>query len=150
MKVKPGRDGKEQKPKPKVPPLGMRRKAWVIKYVEKALTEKDAECPLKSLAQAGAMAALFGTWESARYVGNVTGIWEKAEELKHDGEALARAIWTQVRPILKRRLSYMTVSECGRQFEEAVHQAALLGLGDEAALMRFAEAAVKGGKKVDK
>ena len=49
-----------------------------------------------------------------------------------------------MRPVLKARLRFWTVSECNSQYEDALEQGKLLGLGNEAALMARAEAALPG------
>ena len=142
VKVKPSSKGETASNQP---PLAMRRKAWVVKYVEKALMAKDAECPLQTVKAVAAFVAAFGVESSERYAGSSSRPWSQAGTLsKATDDVVRKMLWEKVRPVLKARLRYFTVGDCKTQYEDALEQGALLGLGNEARLMNLAEAALPG------
>ncbi len=151
--VKVGRDpsggeiGKSRQPS-----LELRRKAWVIEHVAAALS-KQKSAPMIKLDYAAAMVAVIGTHNSTRWAGQKNTDWNSIVALlAADHAGIIQKIWEKVRPVLASRLRFQTVVDCEPQYIEALAQAELLGLGNEAALLPLAvkalpDKAAKGGKK---
>jgi ParB/RepB/Spo0J family partition protein len=144
----PGAEGKT-----KMPSLELRRKAWIIKHVESALMAKDAGCPVKGLTYMAALTAEVGTQERAFWArAGEANTWTRINNAEVGGDqCVIKKLWAQVKLVLCSRLRYMTVSDCGRQYAEALAQADLLDLGDEKKLMALATEALPGkAVKADK
>lgn len=130
--------------KPRMPSLDLRRKAWVIQYVEKTLTDKKTKCPIASVQYIAALAAVVGTWEHKRWCGK-NSAWDDISKLAGGESAtVVEKLWENVLPVLVARLRYQTISDCANQYTEAVHQARLLDMGNEKDLLKLAEAALSG------
>lgn len=138
--------------KPRRPSLELRRKAWVIEYVAAAM-DKQKTAPAMKLDYAAALVSVIGTHNSTRWASRKTSSWDAINALNASGEGgIMQKLWKQVQPILATRLSYQAVVDCEPQYIEALAQAELLGLGNEAALMPLAvnalpDKSAKGGKK---
>jgi len=125
-----------------VVPLSKRRQAWIIRHVENAIMK--APPPFTSLADMAALIVGMGTSYTHRdlFYTDSTIAWNTARALNKVNEAIIAALWKAVQPVLKARLRYFTVTECGKQYKEALEQATLINLGDEKALLKLATAAL--------
>jgi len=124
--------------KAKQPSIELKRKALIIKSVLGALSERK-DPPFKTLTEAAAFVAVFGTDKRQDYVGDGKKHWEQITRLKVADEAEQIAVlWKDMKPVLMRRLKFFTVSECKDQYAEALKQADLLGLGSEKELLALA------------
>lgn len=121
--------------------------AWVIKKVDGMLDESKTArpCPFERMGEFQVLRAVtqFGTHFHQRGADGTD--WEELENAAIDGVLFN--LWSQVAPVLKMRMSFMTIITCESAYDEAVACAAWFFNIDKADLDAQAAEAIKDKSK---
>lgn len=115
-------DGEIKKAAANQPDIEDKRRAFVIKKIESLLDDScksdNRPCPFEKMDVSDVVRAVtqFGTEYNQR--GTDGTDWEELQTGDFDGVCFN--LWTQVVPVLKMRMSFMTICKCHEAYDEAI------------------------------